>query len=86
MCLLLCLVGFIVHRKSQRQMNERMNKQLEMLESNIRRDIRQGWSSLKCWSLWCLQVSLLLILKVSVTNTKLNHATITFLSNMLGSQ
>ncbi|XP_016390282.1 plexin-C1-like [Sinocyclocheilus rhinocerous] len=35
------VVGFIVHRKSQRQMNERMNKQLEMLESNIRRDIRQ---------------------------------------------
>ncbi len=52
-------------------MNEKMNKQLEMLESNIRRDIRQGWSSLKIWSLWCLQASLLLILKVSVMNTQL---------------
>ncbi|XP_059367216.1 plexin-C1-like isoform X2 [Carassius carassius] len=32
---------------SQRQMNERMNKQLEMLESNIRRDIRQGFVDLQ---------------------------------------
>uniref|UniRef100_A0A673ITG6 Plexin cytoplasmic RasGAP domain-containing protein n=1 Tax=Sinocyclocheilus rhinocerous TaxID=307959 RepID=A0A673ITG6_9TELE len=47
MCLLICLVGVIVHRKSQRQMNERMNKQLEMLESNIRRDIRQGFVDLQ---------------------------------------
>ncbi|XP_016135466.1 plexin-C1-like [Sinocyclocheilus grahami] len=41
------VVGFIVHRKSQRQMNERMNKQLETLESNIRRDIRQGFVDLQ---------------------------------------
>ncbi|KTF80503.1 hypothetical protein cypCar_00019335, partial [Cyprinus carpio] len=41
------VVGFIVHRKSQRQMHERMNKQLEMLESNIRRDIRQGFVDLQ---------------------------------------
>ncbi|XP_026089171.1 plexin-C1-like [Carassius auratus] len=40
-------VGFIIHRKSQRKMNERMNKQLEMLESNIRRDIRQGFVELQ---------------------------------------
>ncbi|KAF4114625.1 plexin-C1-like [Onychostoma macrolepis] len=39
--------GFIIHRKSQRQMNEKMNKQLEMLESNIRRDIRQGFVDLQ---------------------------------------
>ncbi|XP_048011203.1 plexin-C1 [Megalobrama amblycephala] len=41
------VVGVIVHRKSQRQMNERMNKELEMLESNIRRDIRQGFVDLQ---------------------------------------
>ncbi|KAL1275842.1 hypothetical protein QQF64_035465 [Cirrhinus molitorella] len=40
-------VGVIFHRKSQRQLNERMNKQLEMLESNIRRDIRQEFVDLQ---------------------------------------
>ncbi|RXN17776.1 plexin-C1-like isoform X1 [Labeo rohita] len=40
-------VGVIFHRKSQRQMNEKMNKQLEMLESNIRRDIRQEFVDLQ---------------------------------------
>ncbi|XP_077091371.1 plexin-C1-like [Siphateles boraxobius] len=39
--ILAVVVGAIVHLKSQRQMNEKMNKQLEMLESNIRRDIHQ---------------------------------------------
>ncbi|XP_051547304.1 plexin-C1-like isoform X2 [Myxocyprinus asiaticus] len=41
------VVGVVVHRKSQIKMNERMNKQLEMLESNIRRDIRQGFVDLQ---------------------------------------
>ncbi|XP_056093251.1 plexin-C1 [Rhinichthys klamathensis goyatoka] len=45
--ILIAVVGAIVHRKSQRQMNEKMNKQLEMLESNIRRDIRQGFVDLQ---------------------------------------
>lgn len=40
-------VGVIVHRKSQNQMSKKMNDQLELMESNIRRDIRQGQSSLK---------------------------------------
>ncbi|KAG1953327.1 plexin-B1 [Pimephales promelas] len=45
--ILIAVVGVIVHRKSQRQMNEKMNRQLEMLESNIRSDIRQGFVDLQ---------------------------------------
>ncbi|XDV25060.1 hypothetical protein PO909_029052 [Leuciscus waleckii] len=44
---LAAVVGVIAHRKSQRKINEKMNKQLEMLESNIRRDIRQGFVDLQ---------------------------------------
>jgi len=37
-------------------MNEKMNKQLEMLESNIRSDIRQGRSffEMLVFVVWCL--------------------------------
>ncbi|XP_051976290.1 plexin-C1-like isoform X2 [Xyrauchen texanus] len=41
------VVGVVVHRNSQIKMNERMNKQLDTLESNIRRDIRQGFVDLQ---------------------------------------
>lgn len=41
------VVGVIVHRKSQNQMSKKMNDQLEMMESNIRRDIRQGFVDLQ---------------------------------------
>lgn len=41
------VVGVIVHRKSQKQMSKKMNDQLELMESNIRRDIRQGFVDLQ---------------------------------------
>ncbi|XP_073724099.1 plexin-C1 [Misgurnus anguillicaudatus] len=41
------LVGVVVYRKNQNQMHEKMNKELENMEMNIRRDIRQGFVDLQ---------------------------------------
>ncbi|TRY82226.1 hypothetical protein DNTS_023867, partial [Danionella cerebrum] len=41
------VVGVIFYKRNQKKMNKKMNKQLEMLESNIRRDIRQGFVDLQ---------------------------------------
>lgn len=41
------LVGVVVYRKKQNQMHEKMNEELEKMEMNIRRDIRQGFVDLQ---------------------------------------
>ncbi|XP_057179717.1 plexin-C1-like [Triplophysa rosa] len=41
------VVGVVFHRRSQKQMNQRMNNELEKLEMDIRRDIRQGFVDLQ---------------------------------------
>ncbi|KAG9280668.1 plexin-C1-like isoform X1 [Astyanax mexicanus] len=41
------LVGVLIHRKSQRKMSERMNERLEVLECEIRSEIRQGFVDLQ---------------------------------------
>ncbi|KAA0721035.1 Plexin-C1 Virus-encoded semaphorin protein receptor [Triplophysa tibetana] len=41
------VVGVVFHRRSQKQMNEKMNNELEKLEMGIRRDIRQGFVDLQ---------------------------------------
>ncbi|KAF5901676.1 plexin-C1-like, partial [Clarias magur] len=42
-----CAAGIFIHRKSQRQMNAQMNDRLEMLENEIRNEIRQGFVDLQ---------------------------------------
>uniref|UniRef100_A0A8B9JN37 Plexin C1 n=1 Tax=Astyanax mexicanus TaxID=7994 RepID=A0A8B9JN37_ASTMX len=46
-CVYLCVVGVLIHRKSQRKMSERMNERLEVLECEIRSEIRQGFVDLQ---------------------------------------
>ncbi|XP_036432602.1 plexin-C1 isoform X2 [Colossoma macropomum] len=45
--LLGALVGAFIHRKSKQQMSARMNERLELLESEIRNEIRQGFVDLQ---------------------------------------
>ncbi|XP_053341774.1 plexin-C1 [Clarias gariepinus] len=45
--LLGAVAGIFIHRKSQRQMNAQMNERLEMLENEIRNEIRQGFVDLQ---------------------------------------
>ncbi|KAL6473652.1 hypothetical protein MHYP_G00172130 [Metynnis hypsauchen] len=45
--LLGALVGLYIHRKSKQQMNAQMNERLELLESEIRNEIRQGFVDLQ---------------------------------------
>ncbi|KAL7857812.1 hypothetical protein AOLI_G00179140 [Acnodon oligacanthus] len=45
--LLGALVGVYIHRKSKQQMNAQMNEHLELLESEIRNEIRQGFVDLQ---------------------------------------
>ncbi|XP_060742377.1 plexin-C1 [Tachysurus vachellii] len=41
------VAGVLIHRKSQQQMNAQMNEHLEMLENEIRSEIRQGFVDLQ---------------------------------------
>ncbi|KAK3558276.1 hypothetical protein QTP86_013929 [Hemibagrus guttatus] len=41
------IAGVFIHRKSQQQMNAQMNEHLEMLENEIRSEIRQGFVDLQ---------------------------------------
>uniref|UniRef100_A0AAR2L0U7 PSI domain-containing protein n=1 Tax=Pygocentrus nattereri TaxID=42514 RepID=A0AAR2L0U7_PYGNA len=45
--LLGALVGVFIHRKSRQQMSAQMNERLELLESEIRNEIRQGFVDLQ---------------------------------------